>query len=88
MVQFQWKINKKAESLELHMWKIITLFDEDHNFGVEGITKELGTLKEKISKAITQFESMIIAFDKQQSYHFFKLMEAIQLLLNEMILKS
>ena len=53
MWQFQQKVNKRAESLELHIWKISALFDEDRNFGVEGIAKELGTLKGKISEAVT-----------------------------------
>ena len=69
------------------MWKISTLFDEDRNFGIEGIAKEVETLEGKISKAITQFESMIVAFDKQQTDHFSKLMEAIRLQLNEMVLR-
>ena len=69
------------------MWKISTLFDEDRNFRVEGIAKEVETLKGKMSEVITQFESMIVAFDKQQIDHFSKLMEAIWLLLNEMVLR-
>ena len=69
------------------MWKISTLFDEDHNFGVEGIEKEVGTLKRKILEVITEFGSMLVVFDKQQMEHFSKLMEVIRLLLNEIILK-
>ena len=69
------------------MWKIFNLFDEDRNFGVEGIAKEVRTLKGKISEAITQFKSMLVAFDKQQTDHFSKLMEAIRLLLNEMVIR-
>ena len=65
--QFQHKINSRVESLEHHMWKISTLFDEDRNFGVEGIAKEVGILKGKILEAITEFGSMIVAFDKQQT---------------------
>ena len=87
MRQFQWKVNKRAESLEHHMWKISILFDEDRNFGVERIAKEVGMLKGKISEAVTKFGSMLIAFDKQQTEYFSKRMDAIQLLLNEIALK-
>ena len=59
------------------MWRISTLFDEDRDYGIEGIAKEVGTLKGKISKVVTEFGSMIVAFDKKQTEHFFKLMEAI-----------
>ena len=69
------------------MWKISTLFDEDQNFGVEGIEKKVGTLKEKILEVITEFGSMLVAFDKQQTEYFSKLMEAIKLLFNEITLK-
>ena len=47
------------------MQKISTLFDENQNFGVEGIAKEVGTLKGKISEAITEFGSMIVTFNKR-----------------------
>ena len=69
------------------MWRISTLFDEDRDYGVEGIAKKVGTLKGKISEAITEFGSMLVAFDKQQIVHFSKLMETIQLLLNEIIFR-
>ena len=69
------------------MWKIYILFGEDRNFGVEGIAKEVGMLKEKISEAVTKFGSMLVAFDKQQTEHFSKLMDAIRLLLNEISIR-
>ena len=62
--QFQKKVNKRAESLEHHMWRISRLFDEDRDYGVERIAKEVGTLKGKISEAITKFGSMLVDFDK------------------------
>ena len=69
------------------MWKISTLFDDDRNYGIEGIAKDVGILKGKISEAVTKFGSMLVAFDKQQIEHFSKLMDAILLLLNEIILR-
>ena len=62
-----WMVDKRAKSLELNMWKISILFEEDHNFGVEGIEKEVGTLKEKISEVVIEFGSILVAFDKQQT---------------------
>ena len=47
------------------MWKIFTLFDEDRNFGIERIANKVGKLKGKISEAVTEFGSMLVAFDKQ-----------------------
>ena len=58
--QFQQKINSKAESLEHHIRQISSLFDDDKNFGIEGIAKEVGMLKGKISKAITEFGSCLL----------------------------
>ena len=69
------------------MWRISTRFDEDKDYGVEGIAKEVETLKGKILKAVNEFGSVLIAFDKQQIEYFSKLMEAIRLLLNEITLK-
>ena len=60
-------------------------FDEDRNFGIKGISKEVGMLKGKISEAVIQFGSMLVAFDKQQIEHFSKLMDAIRLFLNEIV---
>ena len=69
------------------MWKISIIFDEDRNFGIEEIVKEVGTLKKKILEVVTEFGSMLVTFDKQQTEHFFKLMDAIRLLLNEITLR-
>ena len=85
--QFWCKINSRAESLEHHIWKIYSLFDEDRNFGIEGIAKEVGMLKGKISEAVIEFGSMLVAFEKQQTKHFSKLMDAIKLLLNEISIR-
>ena len=69
------------------MWKISSLFDEDRNFGIEEIAKEVEMLKGKISEAVTEIGSMLVAFDKQQIEHFSKLMDAIRLLLNEIAIR-
>ena len=68
------------------MWKISSLFDEDRNFGVEETAKKGGMLKDKISEAVIEFGSMLVAFDKLTE-HFSKLMDAIRLLLNEISIR-
>ena len=47
------------------MWKISSLFDKDRNFGIKKISKKVGMLKGKISEAVIEFDSMLVAFDKQ-----------------------
>ena len=69
------------------MWKISTLFDEDRNFWIEEIAKEVGILKGKILEVVTKFGSILVAFDKQQTEPFSKLIEIIRLLLNEITLR-
>ena len=59
--------------------------DEDQHYEIAGIIKETDTLKDKITSAMEEFESLLLAFSTQQSIHFKELLNSMKHLLDILV---
>ena len=79
---FQKKISSKAEDLRIDILRVMRCIEEDRNYGVEGVTKEVRTFKEKISGALTDFKKLLDTFEDKQCIQFKLLLDSITKLLD------
>ena len=81
MSQFQKKINKASETLLKHVWDIsLQVQDEHKDYGIEGISKELGMLKEKIDNAVQAIALLMHDLKTNSSHDIVKLSAQLGLL--------
>ena len=84
MSQFQKKINKASETLLKHVWDIsLQVQDEHKDYGIEGISKELGMLKEKIDDAVQAIALLMHDLKTNSSHDIVKLSAQLGLLTKE-----
>ena len=83
--KLQKKFQIRATSLEKEIQKISKFMDEDRHYEIAGIVKETETLKGKITSAMEEFKSLLLAFSIQQSVHFKELLNSMKHLLDILI---
>ena len=85
--KFQKKLQARDSSLESAIEKINKFMEEERHYEIFGLAKKNATLKEKITSAIEEFETLMSSFATNQAIHFKNLLDSISRLLDLMVQK-
>ena len=84
MKKLQKKFQARVLSLENKIQQINKFMDEERYYKIFWLAKENATLKEKITSAVEEFETLMPSFAINQVIHFKNLLDSVSRLLDLM----